>query len=151
MSSREPNTPGVVGYGIGALASCAFCTPLVLIPALFDGEAPWIAIVFLPLAFALIVICGSPVAVVGVLTMELVCRRVRWQPAHVLVASIAGYAATAVYLRVTGMATSGPDATFIAGCVAVAAGFGRALVIPMVDSRRARMTSDGFLPRPVDR
>jgi hypothetical protein len=142
--SRQPNTPGSLGYVLGALASFVCCTPLLLVPALFDGGSIGDAIMYFPIGLVIVAVCGSPVAVAGVVVVQVLCSRVDAQLPHVLVAGLAGFGFTLLYVRAFGVDDPGLATVVLAAVVAVAAGFGRAAVIPLVESRR-RLAAQGRL------
>lgn len=130
-SIREPHTPGLLGHVVWIAVSLVTYGVLL---GMYAG-AGLQGLVAVPL---LVVIFGWPYAVpigaVGAFAVYLLCRSVPEQSVHVVAAGASGLVLGALFWA--GLAHTwsfGPQAVQ----VGVAAGAGRAAVIPLVRRRRA--------------
>lgn len=137
-------SPGPGGYVLAVLVSALALGPLIavqLLPGVVRGEeTPGSLLAGMALVAIFATVLSAPIAVPGVAVVHLVCRRVRDQRVHVLVAGLVGAAAVLVWGALTG---EGVDGWFSLS-LGIATACGRAAVVPLA-RRRVRRT-----PVPVD-
>lgn len=138
-SPALPHVPGILGHVVWILASIVSYGMLL---GLYAGSLG--AVVIMPLLVLTFgAIYAVPVGVVGALITSLACRSVADQVVHVAVACACGLVGGAFVWGV--FFHSWPFGT-PAVLVAVAAGTGRATVIPLVNRRRDRSPFRGVSP-----
>jgi len=144
----SPNTPGLSGYVLGVGISFVVCAPLILLWSNARlGSEEWLAaLLYLPIAVMEVSTYGLPVAVLGVLVLDVTCRRIPWQAVHVLVAGASGVGLAWAWTAVTHLDSIGPPAHAFSVLAGVSAAVGRAAVVPMV--RRRRLAPGGVLRVP---
>ncbi len=140
-SDGGPSSPGVLGYLL-AVGVAFVCNAVFVVADVVASNGRWVDLPFaLVEVLAIEVFLGPVIAVVGVLVLHVVTRRVRFQAVHVLVAAglgaLAGWGLTAWIGDSAG--DSVPWLPHLAAYVGAAAGLGRLAVVPWVWWRRARL------------
>lgn len=147
---RQPNTPGFFGYVAAMTASFLVFGGLIgcvaVTATLAAGDplaAVWVAMIYPVMAAVYAMALGFPVALAGVLVVQVCCWGQANQWVHIAVAGLAGALLTTAYLPIVAF-PGGEINAFLPVMVALAAAAGRAVVVPLVLSRRQLALTGGL-------
>jgi len=126
------NTPRPGGYVVAwAMSVVAYSAMFAVGTSFRDGSGAGTALAVLVIYGAGIAAASIPFALLGVALVHLVCRRVRFQVAHVLAAGIAGAVPAVVMVAIDQQA-----GTWLWWMIPAATAIGRWSVVPLVKRRR---------------